>query len=98
MGFMKFAPTNWAVAGHEAAISDQAVGLRANAPHITIAATCGSFAAQRAATRPENDSATSTGRDSAVDCDDANRAYPFSVSSVRLGYPIARAGAMPRSS
>jgi hypothetical protein len=40
----------------------QAMGLRAKAPHSTRPATCGSREAQRAATRPENDSATRTGR------------------------------------
>ena len=39
-------------------------GLRANEPHSTSARTRESSAAQRAATRPEKDSATSTGRQS----------------------------------
>src|SRR5258706_494206 len=61
-----FTMKNCASEGNEAARETPGLGLRANAPQSTTPATCGSLDAQRAATSPENDSATRSGRESAA--------------------------------
>jgi hypothetical protein len=60
-------------------------GLRANAAHSTRPATRESIAAQRAATSPENDSATSTGFQSTGTWAIAFSRYASSDPSARFG-------------